>query len=129
MTTKVTQSVRLLGCLLLFWSVLCQTTFGQGTTSTVLSGFVTDAQREPIANATVTAVHVPTNTKFTTVSTSNGRFSFPTVPPGGPYTLTATAEGRTFPPLENVVTSLGQSTDVVIAAGGDEVVHLDKFVI
>lgn len=130
MTTKVNSSLRLFACLLAIWGALLQMAHGQGATSTVINGFVEDAQGQPIGFATVKAVHVPTNTTFTSISKASGRFSFPAVPVGGPFTISATAEGRTVPAVENVMTTLGEPVDVILkASGGEEVVHLEKFVV
>lgn len=108
------------------------TGFGQVVTTSSINGFVTDAQNKAVAGAAVTAVHTPTNTTFQAVTSSAGRFSFTSVPIGGPYTISVTADNITIPPLTDVFTALGESTDVLLVASGgarpeQEVVQLEEF--
>jgi len=95
--------------------------------SSGLTGTVVDGSGNPLAGASVTAVHTPTNTTFTGSTSSNGRFVFSGMPVGGPYTITAAASGYTVDPLEGVQTTLGEETDVRLAAR-ESVVTLEKFV-
>src|SRR5947209_19549784 len=104
--------------------------FGQGVTTATLNGFVTDPQNKPVAGATVTAVHVPTNTTLTATTGPSGHFVFTGVPVGGPFTISATAPGFTVRDLTGVQTALGESTDVMLKAmlpAANEVVTLEKF--
>lgn len=95
--------------------------------SSAMTGTVTDSSGAPVANAAVTAVHTPTNTKFTATTGANGRFSFTGMPVGGPYKVSASASGYEIEPLTDVETSLGEAVDVVLLAKS-EVVKLEKFV-
>lgn len=95
--------------------------------SSGMTGTVTDNGGRPVAGATVTAVHTPTNTTFSGTTGTNGRFSFRGMPVGGPYRVTATASGYEIQPLESVQTSLGEDTDVLLV-GKEEVVQLEKYV-
>jgi len=93
--------------LLLAFSVLCVFfTFGQETTSQIL-GTVTSDQG-PLAGATVTALHVPTGTHYTTTTRKDGRFNLPNVRVGGPYTLTVTYVGFKEEKTENITLVVGQ---------------------
>src|SRR5690348_12732605 len=65
----------------------------QGLVSSGIVGSITDQAGRSIANATVTAVHVPTNSTYTAVTGSNGRFRFSGVRVGGPYTISAVSSG------------------------------------
>ena len=95
--------------------------------SSGVTGAVVDGSGKPVAGASVTAVHTPTNTTFNAVTGSNGRFAFSGMPVGGPYTVTASATGYSIDPLEGVQTSLGEDTDVRLSAR-ETVVTLEKFV-
>jgi hypothetical protein len=102
--------------------------YAQGVVSSGITGTVMDASGKLIAGATVTVVHQPTNTTYTAVTGSNGRFQVSGLRTGGPYKISATAPNATIAPLENVQTSLGESTDVSLVAK-EEMVNLEKFVV
>ena len=55
-------------------------------TSSILSGKVTDGDT-PIANATITIIHLPTNASYDTTTDKMGRFSIDNLDVGGPYKL------------------------------------------
>ncbi|MFA5264640.1 MAG: carboxypeptidase regulatory-like domain-containing protein [Opitutaceae bacterium] len=108
--------------------LLAATTWGQGITTSALNGSVTTKEGQPIAGATVRAVHTPTNTVFTAVTTNTGRFAITGLPVGGPYTVEAKSPSYTFNTLGDVQTQLGESTEVLLvpATIGAEVVQLEK---
>jgi hypothetical protein len=87
----MTQSVKLFVVLLL---VCLSTAFTVRAQSTVgsISGTLTDESQGVIANATVTARHVETNTSRTTTTDSEGRYRFPNLPVGN-YEVTISAPG------------------------------------
>jgi outer membrane receptor protein involved in Fe transport len=89
------------------------TMHGQTTTGNI-SGVVS-AAGEALPGVTVEAVHVPTGTRYDTVSGANGRFTIPNVRVGGPYRVSATLEG--FRPFEvtSINVGLGQTTEVPVA--------------
>jgi len=95
--------------------------------SSGMTGTVALPDGKPIAGATVTAVHTPTNTTFTGVTGANGRFAFVGMPVGGPYRVTATAAGHEIEGLDGVQTSLGEAVDVELVAK-EEVIKLEKYV-
>lgn len=61
--------------------------FSQVTTSSI-TGSVTDDKGEPLVGATITAIHVPSGTKYVTASKNGGVFNMPGLRPGGPYKVT-----------------------------------------
>jgi hypothetical protein len=93
-----------------------------------LTGIVTGANGRPAAGAAVTAVHAPTNAKFSAVTSAEGRFYFRGLPVGGPYTVTAAAGGLTES-ASDVHTALGADTDVNLSFGGAGVTKLERFVV
>src|SRR5690348_8181620 len=95
--------------------------------SSGMTGTVALPDGKPIAGATVTAVHTPTNTTFTGITGANGRFAFVGMPVGGPYRVTATAAGHEIEGLDGVQTSLGEAVDVELVAK-EEVIKLEKYV-
>jgi hypothetical protein len=84
---------------------------GQGVTTAAISGMVTDSKGEPLAGATVIAVHLPSGTEYGVATLSSGRFNMPAVRIGGPYKITVSFLGFQDFVQENVTLSLGQNFD------------------
>lgn len=76
--------------LFLLLSVVCA--FSQETTSE-LQGVVTGENGQALQGATITAVHTPTGTRYTTSSRTDGRYNLPNVRVGGPYEVTVSFVG------------------------------------
>jgi hypothetical protein len=79
---------------------------GQETTSQML-GSVTQGGTG-LAGATVTALHVPTGTKYTTTTRKDGRYNLDGLRIGGPYVLTVSYVGFKEQKTENILLTLGQ---------------------
>src|SRR5579871_6479180 len=80
--------------------------FSQETTSQIL-GTVSDG-KAGLANATVTALHTPTGTKYTTTTRKDGRFNLAGLRVGGPYTISVSYVGFKEEKQENVFLTIGQ---------------------
>ncbi len=83
--------------------------FGQGLTTGVLSGVVTDADNAVLPGVSIEAVHAPTGTRYSSQTGGDGRFNLQNVRPG-PYIVTVSLEG--FHPQEatDATVSLGEAT-------------------
>ena len=82
--------------------------FGQETTGG-LQGLVTiKSDKSPLPGVSVEAVHVPTGTRYTAVTSASGRFSILNVRVGGPYTVTAKISGFRTETLKDVNVALGE---------------------
>ena len=81
-------------------------TKAQETTSEI-QGIVTDSKKAALTGATVTAVHLPTGTKYVTTSRKDGRFNLSNVRIGGPYTITTSFVGYKEEKQEDVYLTLG----------------------
>ena len=102
--------------------------FGQGITTSALSGYVIDKQGKAVAGATVSVVHEPSGTRASAVSRANGQFNLSGLRIGGPYTVSTTGQGVQSDTRKDVYLDLGQSLELAITLGSD-VVKLDAFTV
>lgn len=85
-------------------------------TSGNLAGTVTSAtDKSVLPGVTIEAVHVPTGTRYDTVSGGNGRYTIPNVRPGGPYRITGTLEGFKTATVNVPEAKLGITTEVPVS--------------
>jgi len=101
--------------------VLANSAFGQGVTTSGLTGFVNDAQGHPIAGATVTVVNVPSNTRSVTTTRGNGEYNFAGLRPGGPYTVTVTTNGATTYEKTSIFLEVGSVANADFGSSSDVV--------
>ncbi|MFM7751411.1 MAG: carboxypeptidase regulatory-like domain-containing protein, partial [Opitutaceae bacterium] len=123
-----TSFYRSLGALVAAGLALAASAFGQGITSSAVSGFVTNRQGAPVAGATVIAAHEPTGTMATTTSRPNGQYDLSGLRPGGPYTITISASGLQTDTRKDVYLELGDSLPLNVVLG-TEVVRLAAFTV
>lgn len=95
--------------------------FAQGSSTSTISGTVTDASGAVVPGADVAAAAVATGTTYRTVSGANGAFTIPAVPVAT-YTVTVTLQGFKTAVLKDVVVTSGAPANVkaVLAPGGVE---------
>ncbi len=108
--------------------LLLPAAFGQGVVSSGITGSLLNAEGKPVSGATVTAVHVPTNTTYTAITSPAGRFSFSGLRVGGPYSLTGAADGYVIGSYNDIYLALAEPTNVSLQARS-ETLQLEKFVI
>ena len=88
----------------------------QGVTTGSLTGTVTDERQQPIAGASVIAIHQPSGTTYETTTRADGRFSIIAMRVGGPYAVTVSysGTGTAFEPAtqDAVEINLGVATDL-----------------
>jgi hypothetical protein len=108
-------------------------------TTASLSGTVKDSGG-PIPGASINVVHIPTGTKFTTITRSDGRFNVPNVIVGGPFKVTASFVGLETQVRNDVYTTLGENKvidfnfseaivnlrEVVVTSAGNATFRSDK---
>ena len=90
----------------------------QGVTTGTVAGIVTDPNQQPVAGASVIAIHEPSGTTYEGVTRADGRFALPGMRVGGPYSVTVafmgSAGGTAFQPetQNDVTVNLGVATDL-----------------
>ncbi|MCD2426201.1 carboxypeptidase regulatory-like domain-containing protein [Niabella pedocola] len=85
----------------------------QVTTSSI-TGKVVDASLNGLQGATVTAVHEPTGSRYTTTSQTGGLFTLPNIAPGGPYTVSVTYVGYADYSKSEITVPLGDKYDISV---------------
>ena len=85
-------------------------------TATQINGFVVDADGKPIAGVQVTILHVPSGTTASATTNASGQFSATGLRVGGPYRVTAKAEGMQESSVEDLYTQLAQRSSVTLVA-------------
>jgi hypothetical protein len=116
---------------LLMAVAVAHSALAQGVTGSALTGTVTKDKGGPVAGASILLRNPATGDSFHTVSNASGVYFVDNIPPGGPYTLTATAEGLQNAVVQDVQLALGQrlSLDIPMRAEFVEeiavVAHID----
>jgi outer membrane receptor for ferrienterochelin and colicin len=85
-------------------------------TASQLSGFVVGADGQPIEGAVVSVQHLSSGTMATSTTGSSGQFAVTGLRVGGPFRVTARAEGMQDVIVEDLYTQLAQRTSVTLVA-------------
>lgn len=93
---------------LLFAAFLFPFIMNAQVTTSSITGRVKSDKGEPLEGATITAVHVPSGTKYATISKKDGNFTLPNTRIGGPYTITAEFVGYQPQTLTDISLNLGE---------------------
>jgi len=80
----------------------------QVTTST-LNGKVSDTEGEPVAGATVVAVHTPSGSQYFAVANADGRYFINGMRSGGPYTVEVSCLGYNTVTYTDITLSLAEA--------------------
>ncbi len=94
---------------LTFFAMVCLSilsTKAQETTSDI-QGTITNGNAQ-LAGAAITAIHLPSGTKYVTTSRKDGRYNLPNLKVGGPYEIRVSYVGLKSEKQENVFLVLGQ---------------------
>ena len=103
--------------------------YAQETASEV-RGTVLDQNGAAVSGATVTIIHLPTGSANTLNTGSSGNFFQAGLRPGGPYSITVTAEGFDGGTLDNLNFAPGpQSPLRITLASSDDTAVLEKVVV
>src|SRR5215510_1355768 len=111
-----------LGCRTFILLIVCALAWPVGranaqATTGVITGVVTNMEGQPVAGASVIAIHLPSGTSYEATTRADGRYSLPGMRVGGPYSVTVAFSGggaAAFQPetVENLMVNLGVATDV-----------------
>ena len=113
---KITRLV----CAAAFLAALCLaagSAAAQTLTTGTLSGSIVDQQGGALPAVTVTAVHEPTGTQYSTVTDAQGHYQILNVRVGGPYSVTSTLSGFADQKRSEIMVSLGEARNVEFKMG------------
>ncbi len=111
--------------------LVVQFAWGQGSTSSRITGQITDGT-ETLIGANVIAIHEPTGFQYGSATNIEGLFTLNNVNVGGPYTITVSYTGYEEYILKDIYLNLGQTesfnikmneaalqlSEVIVTAGG-----------
>jgi hypothetical protein len=87
-----------------------------------LAGVVTlQSDQSPLPGVSVEAIHVPTGTRYSALTSVNGRFNILNVRVGGPYTVTAQISGFRTKSQKDINVGLGETRQVTFSMDLDTV--------
>jgi len=86
--------------------------FGQGSTTSSISGNITDPNGESLAGATIVATHVPSGTIYGVTVNNQGLFSIQGMRPGGPYKVEVSFIGYAKKTFTDINLLLGETFEL-----------------
>src|SRR5438270_5739080 len=102
------RSAKLLRSAVLLFALAATAVRGQVITGSV-NGAVLDPAGAAVPNAKVRAVNTSTNLEVSTSTNGDGRYAFPSLPPGGPYSVTVAAAGFNTEEHTGIVLEVNQA--------------------
>ncbi|MDV6330409.1 TonB-dependent receptor [Asticcacaulis sp. 201] len=88
--------------------------YAQQTTAAI-RGVVTDAKGAPVADATVTIIHLPSGTRVVARTAADGRYDVSGLKVGGPYEIDIAAAGQKDSQTTDVYLTLGDQQKLDVA--------------
>lgn len=103
------------GLVAMFALAWAPSAIAQGATTSTIIGVVTDPDGMALPGVTITIVHQPTGTRYTSYTRGDGRFRVFNVRVGGPYSVAVQLQG--FAPLsrETLNVALGETLQITFA--------------
>jgi hypothetical protein len=83
--------------------------FGQGATTSSLTGRIVDSKGEPLPGTTILAIHVPSGSQYGALANNEGFFSVQGMRPGGPYKVEVSFIGYTKKTYTDINLLLGEA--------------------
>lgn len=84
-------------------------------TSGSITGTVKDPKGTVLSGANIEAIHVPSGSRYKTISANSGKFNLPGLRVGGPYKLTITYVGFQTETFTDIYVQLGEPTSADVA--------------
>ncbi|CAN1495790.1 Carboxypeptidase regulatory-like domain containing protein [Flavobacteriaceae bacterium] len=101
--------------------------YSQVTTSGI-SGTVKNVTGEKITGASVQVIHIPTGTKYNTITNATGGYAVQAIKPGGPYTVKVSYIGSRISETTEITAPLGNTVTVNVVLE-DETNQLKEVVV
>ena len=83
--------------------------FGQGATTSSMSGKVVDSNQQPLSGASILAVHVPSGTVYGASANTQGIYTIQGMRPGGPYRIEVSFVGYSKETFTDINLLLGEN--------------------
>lgn len=83
--------------------------YGQGATTSSLSGKITDSAGQPMPGASIVAVHTPSGTQYATIADNSGNYRIQNMRVGGPYTVNVSFIGYSTQSYTEISLKLGET--------------------
>ena len=83
--------------------------YGQGATTSSLSGKITDSKGETLPGASVVAIHTPSGTQYATIADNAGNYRITNMRVGGPYTVNISFIGFTTQSYTDIMLRLDET--------------------
>ena len=83
--------------------------YGQGSTTSALTGRIVDNKGNPLPGATILAVHVPSGSQYGALANNEGFFTIQGMRPGGPYKIEVSFIGYSKKTFTDVNLLLGEA--------------------
>ncbi|HVO73791.1 MAG TPA: carboxypeptidase regulatory-like domain-containing protein [Ignavibacteriaceae bacterium] len=84
--------------------LLTQKVSAQGVTTSAINGTIQDSNNEPLPGANIIVIHETSGTQYGTTSREDGKFNFPALRAGGPYSIKVSYIG--YKPQESIIQEL-----------------------
>jgi hypothetical protein len=83
--------------------------YGQGSTTSALTGRIVDSKGEAMPGATILATHVPSGTQYGALTNTEGFFTIQGMRPGGPYKIEVSFVGYSKKTFTDITLLLGEA--------------------
>jgi hypothetical protein len=83
--------------------------FGQGATTSSLSGKITDSKGASMPGASIVAIHVPSGTQYANIADNSGNYRIQNMRIGGPYTINVSFIGYATATYTDITLKLGET--------------------